>query len=137
MKRDWLGELAGMPGLLAESELRRRGLGLLAPLLREASDSEWIPGLELESRQRMRLRTLARHAVQVSPHFAARLSESGMQAEELGEPGGLQRLKPLGRVGLMQAGEDFFCREIPVGHGTVGESITSGSTGEPVVIRRT
>lgn len=137
MKRDWFGELGSMPGLLAESEMRRRGLGFLAPFLREASDSEWIPAVELESRQRMRLRALARHAFRFSPEFAVRVAASGMGAEELGDPGALQQLKPIGRGDVMRAGEGFYCREVPTDHGGIGESITSGSTGEPVVIRRT
>lgn len=137
MRRDWLGELGRMSGLLPEAELRRHGVGPLLSLLREARDSEWIPVAELESRQRMQLRALARHAVRHSPHFAKRMLDAGLGADDLGEPGGLQRLPPMGRVELMRAGEEFFCREVPPGHGAVGESMTSGSTGEPVVVRRT
>lgn len=105
-------------------------------MLRESRDSEWIPGPELESRQRMQLRALARHAAVHSPHFGSRLRQAGLVPEDLGQPGGLQRLEPVDRRGLTLAGEDFFCRTVPVGHGEVGMAITSGSTGEPVKVRR-
>ncbi len=105
-------------------------------MLRESRDSEWIPGPELESRQRMQLRALARHAAVHSPHFGSRLRQAGLVPEDLGQPGGLQRLEVVDRRGLTLAGEDFFCRAVPAGHGDVGVATTSGSTGEPVKVRR-
>ena len=49
----------------------------------------------------------------------------------------LRELAPLSRQQLQAAGEDFFSVQVPRGHEPVGEVTTSGSTGEPVKMKKT
>jgi phenylacetate-CoA ligase len=98
--------------------------------------SQWLPLEQLEQLQRAQLARLAAHCEQHSPHFRRRLRRAGLSATELGEPGGLTRLAPLTRRRLQRAGAELFCAEVPPGHAPLVESRTSGSTGEPVVVKR-
>ncbi|WP_131819267.1 phenylacetate--CoA ligase family protein [Sphingomonas jatrophae] len=108
------------------SQLRER-LALL-----EAS--EHSPAATLATLQAERLATVAAHHAQHSPAFAARLAAAGLTAAEL--PGALHRLPPLTRRDL-QRDPGHYARIVPAEDGPVNETRTSGSTGEPVVVRRT
>jgi phenylacetate-CoA ligase len=109
----------------------------LESLVADLENSEWLPAWSLDAMQRRHLGQLAVHCVRHSPFFARRLRGRGIDAATLAEPGGLQRLPPMTRRTLQAAGEDLYCREVPRGHGNVSETQTSGSTGEPVTVRRT
>jgi phenylacetate-CoA ligase len=79
---------------------------------------------------------LAAHCQTQSPQFRRRLENAGLTAADLATPGGLQRLPVLTRRAL-QTAADIFCETVPEAHSPVFETRTSGSTGEPVVVRRT
>jgi phenylacetate-CoA ligase len=136
MSADWIERLRTHPDLLPPEQRARTGGDRLIPLLREYAGAERLPVAELASRQRMRLRALARHCAAHSTHFAARLRAAGLTPEALAERGGLSALPPLTRRQLVEAGESLFCTAVPPGHGPITETSTSGSTGEPVTIRR-
>lgn len=137
MSADWIEQLRAHPDLLPPEQRARTGGQRLIPVLREYAGAERLSTAELASRQRMRLRALARHCAGQSPHFAARLRAAGLTPEALADPGGLQLLPPLTRRQLVDAGETLFCGAVPAGHGRVASTSTSGSTGEPVTVRRT
>jgi phenylacetate-CoA ligase len=80
---------------------------------------------------------VARHSASHSPHFATRMKAAGVNASELAQEGGLARLPPLTRKELVEAGETLFCTAFPSSHGPAKATSTSGSTGEPVTVRRT
>jgi phenylacetate-CoA ligase len=109
----------------------------LAALAREFEESQWLTAAEIEAKQHRQLVALATHAAAHSPHFARRLAAAGLAPRDLATPEGLRRLPVLRRREIQQAGADFYCSAIPEGHGPLRESRTSGSTGEPVTIRRT
>jgi phenylacetate-CoA ligase len=109
----------------------------LAALAHHLDVSQWMPREHVERLQLAQLARLAEHCAAHSPHFRLRLRENALRAEELGEPGGLERLAPLTRRRIQRAGEHLFCAEVPEGHSPLGEGKTSGSTGEPVVVKRT
>jgi phenylacetate-CoA ligase len=48
----------------------------------------------------------------------------------------LQRLPPFTRRDWVEAGDALYCKSCPPAHGRVAPSSTSGSTGEPVTVRR-
>jgi len=106
-------------------------------LLREIEDAQWLPAEEIVLAQHGQLVVLARFAARHSRHFAERLKEAGLVPEDLATPAGLARLPILRRRDIQRRGSDLYCAEIPPGHQPLGESKTSGSTGEPVLIRRT
>jgi phenylacetate-CoA ligase len=109
----------------------------LKSLVADLENSQWLPASSLDAMQRRHLGQLAAHCARHSPFFARRLRGAGIDAATLAEAGGLQRLLPMTRRALQAAGEDLYCREIPPGHGNITETQTSGSTGEPVTVRRT
>lgn len=106
-------------------------------LLREIEDAQWLPAEEILQAQHRQLVTLARHAARHAKHFAERLKQAGLAPDDLASPAGLARLPILRRRDIQKRGLDLFCAEIPPGHQPLGESKTSGSTGEPVLVRRT
>lgn len=109
---------------------------VLGALMRQLDDSQWLAMADLEAKQRQQLVVLATHCAKFSPFFQRTLHDAGLNPDELGKPGGLGRLPVLGRRRL-QAATDLFCSMAPNSHMPVVESRTSGSTGEPVVVRRT
>jgi phenylacetate-CoA ligase len=137
MSANWFQQLHQHPDLLPPEQRARTGGDRLIPLLREYAGAESLPAAELASRQRMRLRALARHCAAQSPHFAARLGAAGLTPEALAESDGLSALPPLTRRALVDAGESLFCATVPPAHGPITSTSTSGSTGEPVTVRRT
>lgn len=109
----------------------------LAALLRQLEAAERLAAAELEAQQLRQLAALAGHAAAHAPFFRRRLAAAGLRPEELSTMAGLRRLPVLRRREVQQAGDDLYCAVVPEAHGAVNETRTSGSTGEPVVIRRT
>jgi phenylacetate-CoA ligase len=110
---------------------------VLAALLAQLDRSQWLSPEEIALAQFHQLVRLAEHCAQQSPAFAQRLERAGLSPAELGTQAGLARLPVLTRGEVQSAGADLYCRDIPPGHLPTDDVKTSGSTGEPVVIRRT
>jgi phenylacetate-CoA ligase len=111
--------------------------GAVNSMLRSLEDTQWYPPSELQRAQHAQLRLLAEHAAKASPSFGDRLRRAGLTGSDLGTPEGLAQLPPLTRRELQEAGDALFCTELPKGHAPVELTRTSGSTGEPVAVRRT
>lgn len=129
------GIKSGLPGLVWPP-VPTGSLAALAALAGQLEESQWLPAAEIERRQFRQLMELAGHAARHSRQFAGRLAAAGLTPGDLGAPEGLHRLPPLRRREIQEAKEVFYCESLPQGHGPMRESRTSGSTGEPVVIRR-
>lgn len=99
--------------------------------------SQWAPAEDLAASQFRHLGRLAAHCARRSPSFAARLTRAGLQPHDLAEPSRLAMLPPLTRRDVQMLGGDLHCDAVPSGHGRVGHTRTSGSTGEPVVVHTT
>jgi phenylacetate-CoA ligase len=110
---------------------------MLHALLLGLDRTQWAPPEEIAAQQRRQLAVLARHLAANSEWFGERLRSAGLVPNDLAAPGGLARLPPLRRRDIQLAGERFFCREIPARHQPTVTVRTSGSTGEPVTLRRT
>jgi phenylacetate-CoA ligase len=98
--------------------------------------TQWQSSEEITALQRRKLVVLARHCEMHSPQFRARLQAAGLTAGDLSTPDRFARLPVLSRRELQQA-TDLFCTAIPQAHLPTYETRTSGSTGEPVLVRRT
>jgi len=109
----------------------------LASLCAVLEKTQWMSAAEIRRRQFAQLAELAKHAAQFSEHFRARIAEAGVSAEALATEEGLRRLKPLTRREIQSAGERLFCTHVPKQHEPVGQTKTTGSTGEPLSMRRT
>ncbi|MGD9538140.1 MAG: phenylacetate--CoA ligase family protein [Alphaproteobacteria bacterium] len=131
-----LGIRSGVPGI-AWPPVQRGTAAALAALLHQLDATQWLPQAEVEQPQLAQLRVLAEHAAKYAPHVAMRLRAAGLSPSELGSMAGLRALPVLTRRDVQKAGDDLFCTGLPPHHGPVGVTRTSGSTGEPVVVRRT
>jgi len=109
----------------------------LRALVEQIGRSQWASPGELASSQFRHVGLLAEYCNRHSPFFATRLRRAGLIPADLADPAGFQRLPVMTRRDVQAAGEDLFCREVPSAHGQVSETRTSGSTGEPVLVRRT
>ena len=137
MSGDWFDRIGSSPFLLPPTLRKSNGSAAVMAQLRECRASERLPPADLSRRQRARLLALAQHAAAHSPHFATRLQGAGLTPAALAEDGGLAKLPPLTRRELVSAGDALFCQVCPPGHGRLATTTTSGSTGEPVKVRRT
>ena len=111
--------------------------GSVALLLRQLDRTQWLPPKAIAAGQAAQLRLLARAHVQTTPHFARRLADAGLTAEDLGTAEGLAALPPLTRHDVQDLGDDLFATQLPPSHQPVTVLKSSGSTGQPVAVRRT
>ena len=109
----------------------------LKALVEQIGRTQWAAPEELVASQFRHVGLLAMYCNGRSPFFARRVQQAGLTPADLADPAGLQRLPVMTRRDVQAAGEDLFCREVPPGHGDIVEARTSGSTGEPVVVRCT
>ncbi len=117
--------------------LSRGSLAELAALLGVIDKTQWMTERDLTARQYNQLSILAPHLAAESKQFRNRLNRAGLAPSDLASEAGLRHLPVLRRRDLQIAPADLYCRNIPQDHQPLGESRTSGSTGEPVAIRRT
>ena len=110
--------------------------GTLAALVRQLDDTQWLSAEAIGHGQFAQLHHLARYAAQYSSHFRKRLAQAKLRPDGLTSLAVLRRLPVMHRRDL-QSGEGIVCTEVPASHRPVGESKTSGSTGEPIVAKRT
>ncbi len=108
----------------------------LVAMLRQLDDTQWLTPGSLAALQFRQLAQVVAHCAKYSPHFQRRLRSAQLKPDDLLSPEGLRRLPVLRRRDLQDA-KDLFCSELPAGHAPVFTTQTSGSTGEPVVVRRT
>jgi phenylacetate-CoA ligase len=109
----------------------------LAALLHHFEESQWLPHDIITQRQYDQLAVLAVYAEKQSPYFRQRLEQTGARTQNIASPEGLRQLPILTRSDIQQAGDTLHCKEIPKSHMPVGEGKSSGSTGEPVTVRKT
>ena len=109
----------------------------LAALLYQLEQTQWLPADILAVHQHRQLVETAAHAQAHSAHFRGRLQAAGLRSEDLSAQEGLRRLPVMRRRDLQAAGDALYCTQIPQAHAPAAESSTSGSSGEPVVVRRT
>lgn len=109
----------------------------LRGLVEQLERSQWAQAGAIAASQLRHVERLAAHACAHSPMFARRLSRAGLTPADLGTADGFQRLPVMTRRDVQAAGDDLHCHSVPDTHGPVTQAATSGSTGEPVVVRRT
>jgi phenylacetate-CoA ligase len=109
----------------------------LGALLYQLEQSQWLTANAIALRQHQQLVEAATHAETHSVYFRRRMQAAGLRPEQLSTPDGLRRLPVMQRRDVQAAGETLFCAQIPRAHAPVVESSTSGSSGQPVVVKRT
>lgn len=106
-------------------------------VLNQIEKTQWLPPEEMRQLQEKQLRQLVAYAAEHSPHFAQRLAEAGLAWEEVATVQGLQALPPVHRRTVQSCKEEIESAHVPKSHLPCAMARTSGSTGEPVVIKRT
>lgn len=99
--------------------------------------TQWLSPSEIEAQQGRQLEAVVAYAARFSPQFSRRLNAAGVLPSEFNSKASLRRLPELSRRDLQNAGDSFYCTEVPEDHRPIGITQTSGSTGEPVTVRRT
>jgi phenylacetate-CoA ligase len=127
---------SNLPGI-AWPPMSAGPVAVFASYLRQLERSEWFTPDELRARQFQQLGILVRHAAEHSRQFRTRLKHAGLSPADAATPDGFPNLPPLTRRDIQTAKDALFCDALPDGHAPVTESRTSGSTGEPVVVKRT
>jgi len=105
-------------------------LGFLGQLRR----TQWLPQEQLQSFQARQLSARLEHARLNTPFFADRLGSGVVTPLTARER--LGQLPALQRVDLQSHAAQLFS-SVPWDHGRIGETRTSGSTGQPVTVRCT
>lgn len=109
----------------------------LHTLVGQLDRSQWAPASAIRASQFRHLARLVAHCEAESPLFAARLHTAGLTTSDVATPAGLAALAPMARRAIQTAGSELFCRRVPLGHGDLMPRVTSGSTGEPILVMRT
>ena len=112
-------------------------MSTLETLLARLLETEKLAPEKLADLQGGQLAILARHHATHSPHFKARLKAAGLAPAQLNSVAALAKLKPISRKNVQDAGAAFFASAIPQSHMPLGSIKTSGSTGEPVSLKKT
>lgn len=108
---------------------------LLSRAMQMLETTQWQSHDEITALQHRKLVVLARHCEAHSLHFRARLQAAELRAGDLASPAAFAKLPLLSRRDL-QGATDLFCTGVPQAHLPTYDTRTSGSTGEPVVVRR-
>ncbi len=131
----WPKMISGVPGMGWPAVPSKQGM-LLAALLAQLDDSQWLSPAEIASAQVRQLRMLLAHAKVHSRFHAQRLAK--LPLDETGSLHDLLSTIPImRRHDLQTQREDIDSTWYPSEHGKVMIARSTGSTGEPVEVRRT
>lgn len=135
-----------MPGLLDAAHGTLPGIGwpplvegpaaTVLALARHLEASQWLEPETLRRKQFEQLARLLPWLAEHSAAFARRLDAAALSPAALASPERFAELPPVERRWFQQE-EGVFCDAVPQGHQPIGQTTTSGSTGEFLRIRRT
>lgn len=83
------------------------------------------------------LKQVVQHHAEHTPYFINRLAAHGLTPDDVSTLAGLKRLPPFKKRHIQEVKKDFFAQHVPPTHMPLGMAQSSGSTGEPVTIRKT
>ena len=105
--------------------------------LRSFARSERWPADRMLDWQMGQVAALLKHAAGTSPYYQEALKGFALDAERALTPERIRDLPILTRGDIQEAGEHLNAVKMPKGHGWTGTVQSSGSTGQPVVVRTT
>ncbi len=130
----WPALQSRLPGVVWPAVPGQQGL-LLAALLTQLEQSQWLPVAAIEEAQARQLRVLIDHARRHSRFHAERLAGfRPAQARDLREC--LSAIPLMRRADLQSRRAEIDCAWLPPEHGELSLAQSTGSTGEPVAVRR-
>jgi phenylacetate-CoA ligase len=107
----------------------------LAALMLQIEQTQWLAPEELAQNQARQLQALCAWHQEHTPSFAQRLADAGLR--ELDSLERLRQLPPMPRREATRLGERLFAQQVPAAHLPLSTVQTSGSTGDPVSVRKT
>ncbi len=119
------------PAILAPGGAR------LAALLFQLERTQWWPAEQLIEHQLRQMTCVLRHAYDTVPFYRRHLDAIGWQSGAALTYDDWRKLPLLTRRDIQDAGAGLASNALPAHCGRVTETQTSGSTGEPVKLRRT
>lgn len=123
--------------LKANAAASPQGAAMLAAL-QQLDQSQWWRPEQLLDLQYKLLAPLLRHAARTVPYYTDRFKAAGFDPEATPLTAeSLAGIPLLSRRDIQTSGESLLSRQIPSSHGSVHQSSTSGSTGEPVRVHST
>ena len=125
-----------MPGVSWPAVPSQRGAQLLA-MQYQFEQTQWWPAERLLERQLRQIHSLLRHAAVNVPFYRERLRSAGFDPKQKLTLSAFRALPLLTRRDVQRAGTAMHSTVIPAVYGRTAETRTSGSTGEPVTVRRT
>lgn len=124
-----------LPGIVWPAVPGQQGL-LLAALLAQLEQSQWLPAAAIEQAQMRQLAALLEHAKRHSVFHAERLA--GLRLDPAWDLRDCLSAMPLmGRADLQSRRAEIDCAWVPPEHGKLSLAQSTGSTGEPVAVHRT
>jgi phenylacetate-CoA ligase len=109
----------------------------LEGLIGELNQSQWFTLEQIRNHQERSLSSIVIHHAVNTPWFQNRLKSFGLEARDIVTLEGLKQLEPFKKRDIQLARDNFYSVNIPKQHHPLGEAKTSGSTGEPVTIKKT
>ena len=103
----------------------------------QLTQSERLAPDALRRLQFRQIGQLVAHIDRCVPHYGLSLRRVGIDPRTAITPQAWARVPVLTRNQLQVAGPALFSTETPAGHGKVGSTTTSGSSGRPVALRKT
>lgn len=111
--------------------------GVIAALVFQMEHSEIHSPDGLFDFQRRQLKALFEHAAQTSSFYGKRFEDAGLDPRGEITPESIRRLPPLTRSEFQAAADTVHSTQSPKSHGKPVTIKTSGTTGLPVVLRKT
>jgi phenylacetate-CoA ligase len=109
----------------------------LASLMFQFEESQFYAPEQILRQQCLQLRALLTHAATSVPFYAERMAKAGFDPKGEVTLETFRRIPILTRSEVQQAGPNTLAKTYPSTHGTAAEVKTSGTTGRPVVVRKT
>ena len=109
----------------------------LEHLIAHLDKTQWWPLAKLAYAQEKELANVVKHHAVHTKHFQQRLRAQGLTALDVSTLTGLTQFKPFTKRDIQLAGDTFNSSVIPPSHLPVSISQSSGSTGQPVTVKRT
>ncbi len=109
----------------------------LAMLVNQLEHTQRMPAPMLINQQMLQLREILAHHYEHSPHLRARMDSAGITVGQIQTLSDLARIPPITKAHIQAAGDAFNSTLVPDSHKPVGLASTSGSTGQPVDVKKT
>jgi phenylacetate-CoA ligase len=109
----------------------------LALLINQLEQTQRMPVPQLIRQQMLQLKEMLKHHYEHSPHLRARMDLAGITVDQIHTLSDLARIPVITKADIQIAGDSFNSIMVPESHKPVGLASTSGSTGQPVDVKKT